>query len=286
MRDVIEDEEAGDGDQVLIVLKHCNENLSTHEKELLKLQSKIDQMEKANFDPKHWTMQGELNLCMTFLVERPPPVITEEVTASLEDMIKSRIIEVTTSLVLMMFNQRLVCPLNPKAINLCFHHDSKSKKGLAEVYEEEYVQKSNPLFAPSTFSDELKKEVPFLKLVCVKHAIQELCLKLDALSHFHFTPKPVIEEMSIQTNVPAIAMEEVAPLAVSDAAMLAPEEMFSGTGKIKEDSELTQEERKRRRAKKKRKFKAESAKQPVKKARDTTSTEMSKTGIFSYSNMT
>ncbi|WZZ72919.1 hypothetical protein YC2023_084289 [Brassica napus] len=205
MRDVIEDEEAGDGDQVLIVLKHCNENLSTHEKELLKLQSKIDQMEKANFDPKHWTMQGEHNA-------RPPPVITEEVTASLEDMIKSRIIE------------------------------------------EEYVQKSNPLFAPSTFSDELKKEV--------------------------------IEEMSIQTNVPAIAMEEVAPLAVSDAAMLAPEEMFSGTGKIKEDSELTQEERKRRRAKKKRKFKAESAKQPVKKARDTTSTEMSKTGIFSYSNMT
>lgn len=31
---------------------------------------------------------------------------------------------------------------------------------------------------------------------------------------------------------------------------------------------------------------AESAKQPVKKARDTTGTEMSKTGIFSYSNMT
>ncbi|CDY30769.1 BnaC07g16690D [Brassica napus] len=261
MRDVIEDEEAGDGDQVLIVLKHCNENLSTHEKELLKLQSKIDQMEKANFDPKHWTMQGEVTA-----TKRPKN------TESLR-------------LVLMMFNQRLVCPLNPKAINLCFHHDSKSKKGLAEVYEEEYVQKSNPLFAPSTFSDELKKEVPFLKLV-FKHAIQELCLKLDALSHFHFTPKPVIEEMSIQTNVPAIAMEEVAPLAVSDAAMLAPEEMFSGTGKIKEDSELTQEERKRRRAKKKRKFKAESAKQPVKKARDTTSTEMSKTGIFSYSNMT
>ncbi|KAF2553107.1 hypothetical protein F2Q68_00035586 [Brassica cretica] len=209
-------------------------------------------MEKANLDPKHWTMQGEVtatkrpkNSALEVDLDfehnvRPPPVITEEVTASLEDMIKSRIIEAR-------FDDVQPAPSLPTKSKREVKelHDSKSKKGLAEVYEEEYVQKSNPLFAPSTFSDELKKEV--------------------------------IEEMSIQTNVPAIAMEEVAPVAVSDAAMLAPEEIFSGTGKIKEESELTQEERKRRRAKKKRKFKAESAKQPVKKARDTTSTEMSKT---------
>lgn len=39
--------------------------------------------------------------------------------------------------------------------------------------------------------------------------------------------------------------------------MLAPEEVFSGKGDIKEETELTQAERKRRRAKKKRKFKGE-----------------------------
>lgn len=44
-------------------------------------------------------------------------------------------------------------------------------------------------------------------------------------------------------------------MAVSDAAMLAPEEVFAGKGDIKEETELTQEDRKRRRAKKKRKFK-------------------------------
>lgn len=44
-------------------------------------------------------------------------------------------------------------------------------------------------------------------------------------------------------------------MAVSDAAMLAPEEVFSGKGDIKEESELTQADRKRRRAKTKRKFK-------------------------------
>lgn len=37
--------------------------------------------------------------------------------------------------------------------------------------------------------------------------------------------------------------------------MLAPEEVFSGKGDIKEEAELTQAERKRRRAKQKREFK-------------------------------
>jgi U3 small nucleolar RNA-associated protein MPP10 len=186
---------------------------------------------------------------------RPAPVITEEVTASLEDLIKSRIIEARFDDV--QRAPRLPTKGKREAKEL---DESKSKKGLAEVYEAEYFQKANPAFAPTTHSDELKKEASML--------FKKLCLKLDALSHFHFTPKPVIEEMSIP-NVSAIAMEEVAPVAVSDAAMLAPEEIFSGKGDIKDESELTQEDRKRRRANKKRKFKAESANEPPKKALDT-----------------
>lgn len=38
--------------------------LSTHEKEQQKLKSKIEQMEKANIDPKTWTMQGEVMLLL------------------------------------------------------------------------------------------------------------------------------------------------------------------------------------------------------------------------------
>lgn len=36
------------------------ETASAHEKQLEKIKSKIEQMEKANIDPKTWTMQGEV----------------------------------------------------------------------------------------------------------------------------------------------------------------------------------------------------------------------------------
>ncbi|KAL9372692.1 hypothetical protein Peur_034936 [Populus x canadensis] len=256
---------------------------STHEKQLQKLQSEIEQMEKANLEPKTWTMQGEVLVLMSHTMDfatgncckqtqdnsalevdldfehnmRPAPVITEDVTATLEDMIKNRIIEGQ-------FNDIQKAPSLPSKAprELKELDDNKSKKGLADVYEEEYVQKTNPAAAPLSFSDEQKKEASVL--------FKKLCLKLDALSHYHFAPKPVIEDMSIQANVPALAMEEIAPMAVSDAAMLAPEEVFSGKGDIKEEAELTQAERKRRRANKKRKFKAESVKGTAKKARENT----------------
>ncbi|KAG6518080.1 hypothetical protein ZIOFF_021482 [Zingiber officinale] len=124
--------------------------------------------------------------------------------------------------------------------------ENKSKKGLAEIYEEEYAQKTGLAPALLSASDKLKIEATML--------FKKISLKLDALSHFHFAPKPVIEDMSIQVNVPALAMEKVAPLVVSDAAMLAPEEIFHGKGNIKEEAELTKEERKRRRANQKRRF--------------------------------
>lgn len=239
-------------------------NLSTFEKVSEKQRSKIEEMEKANLEPKTWTMQGEVtaakrpkNSALEVDLDfehnvRPAPTITEEVTANIEELIQKRILEGRFDDV----QRAPALPSNaPKEIKEL--DENRSKKGLAEIYADEYVQKTGLVSAALTFSDEQKKEATLL--------FKKLCLKLDALSHFHFTPKPVIEDMSIQANVPALAMEEIAPLAVSDAAMLAPEEVFTGKGDIKEEAELTQAERKRRRANKKRKFKAEAAKRTAKK---------------------
>ncbi|KAG6486039.1 hypothetical protein ZIOFF_054609 [Zingiber officinale] len=85
-------------------------------------------------------------------------------------------------------------------------------------------------------------------------AIRINCTAPRFIHNLILSIKKVIEDMSIQVNVPALAMEEVAPLAVSDTAMLAPEEIFHGKGNIKEEAELTKEERKRRRANQKRRF--------------------------------
>lgn len=246
--------------------KQKKRTASTYEKQREKIQSKIELMEKANVEPKTWTMQGEVTaskrpINSAFEVDldfehnvRPTPVITEEVTASIEEMIQKKIVEG-------LFNDVQRAPKLPSKAprEVKQLDDNKSGQGLADLYEQEYVQKIDPTSAPLSFKDELKNEASTL--------FKKICLKLDALSHFNFAPKPVIEDMSFQTNVPALAMEEIAPVAVSDAAMLAPEEVFDGKGDVKEEAELTQAERKRRRANKKRKFKAEAVNKLEKKAR-------------------
>ncbi|GLJ40702.1 hypothetical protein SUGI_0840840 [Cryptomeria japonica] len=244
--------------------KQPKEKSSTHERHMKKIQKKIEELEKANLDTKTWTMQGEVtatkrpkNSALEVELEfdhnmRPAPVITEEVTASLEDIIKRRIAEEQFDDV--QRKPALPSTAPKERVEL---DENKSEKGLAELYEAEYMQRTGLAAAPTSSSDALKNEAALL--------FKKLCVKLDALSHFHFTPKPVIEDMSIQANVPALAMEEVAPLAVSEASMLAPEELFVGEGVVKEEAELTQEDRKRLRAKKKRKLKAVKANKEVEK---------------------
>ncbi|KAL3675156.1 hypothetical protein R1sor_025104 [Riccia sorocarpa] len=232
------------------------EKLSAHEKRLLKTKRKIEALEKANIDPKDWTMQGEVsarkrpkNSALEVELDfdhnaRPPPVMTEEVTASLEDMIKARIAEARFDDVV----RRIVGPEAAPRERLELD-ENKSQKGLGELYEADYMQQTGLAVAPTTSTDVLRNEATLL--------FKALCSRLDALSHFNFAPKPIIEDMGVRADVPALAMEEVAPLAVSDASLLAPEEVFRGEDGLKAEAELTPEERRKRRAQRKRKHKGE-----------------------------
>ncbi|CAG8477406.1 5810_t:CDS:10 [Racocetra fulgida] len=197
-----------------------------------KVQKRIEQLEMENIADKDWTLMGE-----------PVPVITEEVTIKLEDMIKQRISDETFDDVERKQDPNFRPFLPSKLVEVS---DEKSKKSLAEIYEESYIKQTSDM--PDEKDEALKKEHQE-----IENMFKELCHKLDALSNFHYTPKPPRPEISVVADVPAIAMEEVIPVHVSDGTLLAPEEVYDKKKQeVKGDTEMDSNEKKRARAAKKR----------------------------------
>jgi len=79
-----------------------------------------------------------------------------------------------------------------------------SMQGLGDIYEEEFVAATASGASTAVDKQDIVRQE-------AKNLMKELFGKLDALSHFHYAPKPVIEEMQVRADVPALAMEEVAP---------------------------------------------------------------------------
>lgn len=124
------------------------------------------------------------------------------------------------------------------------------------------------------------KETPLV--VEARALFEKLTQKLDALSNFHFAPRPMVLEMTIKSDAPALVVEEVGPVMASAGAGKAPEEVFVGgdgkggtrgsaAGDVKADGELTKDDKKSQRAKRKRKAKAvgnEHERKKVKREKD------------------
>ncbi|CAI2184095.1 11050_t:CDS:10, partial [Funneliformis geosporum] len=221
-----------------------DEQKSSFQKRQERIKHQIEQFETENVAEKDWTLVGEAsskdrpinslleeNLEFDHIV-KPVPVITEQFTEKLEDIIKRRILDETFDDVERKRDPNFRPFLPSKLIEIS---DEKSKKSLAEIYEEDYVNQTN------------------------------------ALSNFHYTPKPPKPEITIISDLPAISMEEVIPVNVSDAKLLAPEEVYDKKkGEIKGETEKDSNEKKRahvakKRAKKKEKLLKEREKKVIEK---------------------
>lgn len=206
--------------------KSSKAKLSTFEKQQSEIQKQIEQLEKDAVAEKKWALKGEVGVqdrpvdsLLTEDVEfdrtaKPVPVITEEVSESLEQLIRRRIQEYNFD----DLQRRIVSNLNLRKLKPQFElSDQKSSKSLAEIYEDDY--KNVPQDA--TISEELQKSHDE-----ISELFTSLCYKLDALSSAHFIPKPAQKSLEIRVDSAAISMEDAQPLSMSSAAALAPQEIY------------------------------------------------------------
>jgi U3 small nucleolar RNA-associated protein MPP10 len=247
-------------DDVEIATRKTDDKKLTKQEE--KLQRQTDELERELVNEKPWQMKGESKSTsrpVNSLLEGTPefemaskqaPIITVEHTIDLEEAIKQRILAEDWDDVVP--RELPDISWNKKRGEAPEVSQEKSKLGLGELYEREYLKKAvgfdKDAFEKQTEEDKAKDEM--------KQLFANLCSKLDALSNYHFAPRPIADEAEARSvTVPAIAMEEVLPLHVSDARGVAPEEVFATKrgreGILRADAEMDQTDRKRQRQTKK-----------------------------------
>eukprot|EP01104_Vermistella_antarctica_P017375 TRINITY_DN6152_c0_g1_i1.p1 TRINITY_DN6152_c0_g1~~TRINITY_DN6152_c0_g1_i1.p1 ORF type:complete len:738 (+),score=316.57 TRINITY_DN6152_c0_g1_i1:246-2216(+) len=228
--------------------------MSAHEKRQQNLQRLLVEQEKQNVGQKAWPMRGEISakhrprgsLLEVDLdydqASKARPAITEETTLSIEETIKRRIIEESWDDVVRKREEDFVKRKKKKVDDIS---EEKSKLGLAELYEKDYMEEIHGVEEESAESKQHQEIVGLFR---------KICHSLDSLANFGFTPRlPKSGEDNANTNLPAITMEEVTPAAVSEATLQTPQEVFKKKAKeVKGESEVTQEEKKVRRRHKKR----------------------------------
>ncbi|CAO1624037.1 unnamed protein product [Parajaminaea phylloscopi] len=255
----------GDDDEDADEPQTNGNKVSAHERRLTQLQAEIKRLESENVGTKDWTLTGEassrsrpkdslLEQDLDFEQSaRPTPTITVEKSEALEELIKRRILENRFDDVV---PRRLFAqPEYRPEVELS---DRKSKKSLAEEYEDEY-RRANGDAAPEEFKSESERRLESDRTQ-ITTLMDDLFDKLDALSNAHFTPRaPKATITTLSSAVPAISMEastSALPATAHLESQLAPQETLSKkdiAAVMRGDaSELTPEEKQSLRRQKKR----------------------------------
>ncbi|KAI9678128.1 MAG: U3 snoRNP protein [Caeruleum heppii] len=284
-RDLFEDELAADGatDDEPSQLDPADPRArrSTHERRKAKLAEEIRKLEAANVAKREWTLAGEARAGdrpLNSLLEedldfertgKPVPVITAAISEDIEEMIKRRILAQEFDEV----KRRRPDSLDalPGSRRGRFElDDSKPQQSLADIYEREHLEKVDPLGQRDVRDEKLQKEHREIEALWA-----DISAKLDALSNWHYKPKPPKANINIVTDVPTIAMEDARPTTavgggadMGASSMLAPQEMYApgkdvaahgevvpSSGVPLSKGELTREEKLRRRRREKKKLK-------------------------------
>lgn len=226
MRDIFDDEDE---------YSKPLESLSRFEKEQKNLRAEIEKLEAELVAEKKWTMKGEVNsgqrpqdsllddpetATLDFdRVAKPVPTITDEVTETIEGLIKRRIREEDFNDLPKRFITDVSSFHNKQKYELS---EEKSKKSLAEIYEDQYAN----VDPNQEVNEELKKRHDEISQLFAK-----VSHKLDALCSAHFVPAPhQFKSIDIKVTdndaAASISMEDAQPIHVASEAALAPQEIY------------------------------------------------------------
>jgi len=146
------------------LLEEDETDLSKHQKKQLQMANKIKKLEEENLKTKSWLLSGETEATsrpVNSLLEEDldyeyaaklPPLITEEVTKNLEDIIKYRIKENAFDDVI---KKEAKKEEEVKQIQL---DSNKSKRSLAEIYEEDFKKSTGREKKREQTDEELNKK--------------------------------------------------------------------------------------------------------------------------------
>ena len=249
---------------------------SNHERRQAKLAEEIRRLESANVARREWTLAGEARAVdrpINSLLEedldferagKPVPVITNEVSEDIEALIKRRILAKEFDEVIRRRPDSLATGSGVRRGKFELD-DTKPQQSLAEMYEAEHLQAVDPDGFVDKRDEKLKKEHAEIEVLW-----KDISTKLDALSNWHYKPKPPQATIAVVADVPTIIMEDARPSAGGDQAgksMLAPQEVYkAGEEKSKGDivpksgvpvarEEMSREEKLRRRRREKERIK-------------------------------
>lgn len=234
-RDLFDEESEAEGeDDMLDETGELQTQRSTHEKQRARIADEIRRLEAANVAKKDWALAGEARAVerpVNSLIEedlefervgKPVPVVTNEITEDIEELVKRRILAKEFDEVV---RRRTGTSDGHASRKSRFElEDTKPQQSLAELYETDHLRATDPNYVDSKDRKLMREHSE------VTHLWKEISSQLDTLSNWHYKPKVPQASINVITDAPTIMMEEARPTA-GDAATgpsaLAPQEIYA-----------------------------------------------------------
>ncbi|GLI80139.1 U3 snoRNP protein [Penicillium ochrochloron] len=288
-RDLFDEESEGEGegeDDEMDEAGDSNVPRSTHEKQRARIADEIRRLEAANVAKKEWMLTGEARAVerpVNSLIEedldfervgKPVPVVTNETTEDIEELVKRRILAKE-------FDE--VIRRRPGAADVESSRrgrfelaDTKPQQSLAEMYEADHLKATDANYVDPKNQKLIREHAEVTDLW------KEISSKLDLLCNLNYKPQTPQVSINVVSDAPTIMMEDARPTAgsaVGGPSALAPQEIYAPgddgrvagevvlkTGAVISKDEMSREEKARKRRQKKSQRKEEVSTKPSGKA--------------------